>query len=172
MVPPKIPPPTGDLFAPLTPLQGALVEERGHSTRALPYPAQARLGEIISVPRSLCGAVQITALSGSFGHICASRNARVTGFALRGHPFSSAPPLGRGFHSPLWRQTANNGTSWRLICASRARSRTDVRLGRASRACSPPICTILRRLIKLVCALLRFTERPGTIEVHLATLSA
>ena len=39
MVPPKIPPPTGDLFAPLTPLQGALVEERGHSTRALPSRA-------------------------------------------------------------------------------------------------------------------------------------
>ena len=56
--------------------------------------------------------------------------------------------------------------------ASRARSRTDVRLGRASRACSPPICTILRRLIKLVCALLRFRERSRTIEVQLTTLSA
>ena len=38
-----------------------------------------------SVPRSLCGAAQFTALSGSFGHLCVSRNARVTGFALRGH---------------------------------------------------------------------------------------
>ena len=41
MVPPKIPPPTGDLFAPLTPLQSALVEERGHSTRALPSRARS-----------------------------------------------------------------------------------------------------------------------------------
>ena len=85
--------------------------------------------------------------------------------------FCSAPPLGCGIHSRLGRQTANNGTSWRLICASRARSRTDVRLGRASRACSPPICTILRRLIKLVCALLRFRERPRTIEVQRTTSS-
>ena len=69
--------------------------------------------------------------------------------------FCSAPPLGCGFHSPLWRQTANNSTSWRLICASRARSRAGARLGRASRACSPPTCTILRRLIKLVWASLR-----------------
>ena len=72
--------------------------------------------------------------------------------------FCSAPPLGCGFHSPLWRQTANNGTSWRLICASRARSRAGARLGRASRACSPPICTILRCLIKLVWASLRLSE--------------
>ena len=85
--------------------------------------------------------------------------------------FCSAPPLGCGFHSRLGRQTANNGTSWRLICASRARSRTDVRLDCASRACSPPICTILRRLIKLVCALLRFRERPRTIEVQRTTSS-
>ena len=85
--------------------------------------------------------------------------------------FCSAPPLGCGIHSRLGRQTANNGTSWRLICAPRARSRTDVRLGRASRACSPPICTILRRLIKLVCALLRFRERPRTIEVQRTTSS-
>ena len=86
--------------------------------------------------------------------------------------FCSAPPLGCGMHSRLGRQTANKGTSWRLICASRARSRTDVRLGRASRACSPPICTILRRLIKLVCALLRFRERPRTIEVQRTTSSS
>ena len=86
--------------------------------------------------------------------------------------FSSALPLGRGFHSPLWRQTTNNGTSWRLICASRARSRAGARLGRASRACSPPIYTILRRLIKLVCALLRFRERSRTIKVLLATSSS
>ena len=86
--------------------------------------------------------------------------------------FSSALPLGRGFHSPLWRQTANNGTSWRLICASRARSRAGARLGRTSRACSPPTCTILRRLIKLVCALLRFRERSRTIKVQLATSSS
>ena len=85
--------------------------------------------------------------------------------------FCSALALRRGIHSRLGRQTANNGTSWRLICASRARSRTDVRLGRASRACSPPTCTILRRLIKLVCALLRFRERPRTIEVQRTTSS-
>ena len=85
--------------------------------------------------------------------------------------FCSAPPLGCGIHSRLGRQTANNGTSWRLICASRARSRAGSRLGRASRACSPPICTILRRLIKLVCALLRFRERPRTIEVQRTTSS-
>ena len=85
--------------------------------------------------------------------------------------FCSAPPLGCGIHSRLGCQTANNGTSWRLICASRARSRTDVRLGRASRACSPPICTVLRRLIKHVCALLRFRERPRTIEVQRTTSS-
>ena len=85
--------------------------------------------------------------------------------------FCSAPPLGCGIHSRLGRQTANNGTSWRLICASRARSRAGARLGRASRACSPPICTILRRLIKLVCALLRFRERPRTIEVQRTTSS-
>ena len=85
--------------------------------------------------------------------------------------FCSAPPLGCGMHSRLGRQTANNGTSWRLICASRARSRTDVRLGRASRACSPPICTILRCLIKLVWASLRLSERPRTIEVQRTTSS-
>ena len=77
--------PTRYVCSPLTTAQSALVEERGHSTRALPYLAQTRLGEIFSVPRSLCGAVQITALSSSFGHLCVSRNARVTGFALRGH---------------------------------------------------------------------------------------
>ena len=33
--------------------------------------------------------------------------------------FCSAPPLGCGIHSRLGRQTANNGTSWRLICAPR-----------------------------------------------------
>ena len=47
--------------------------------------ALAHRSRSFSVPRSLCGAVQITALSGSFGHFCVSRNARVTGFALRGH---------------------------------------------------------------------------------------
>ena len=78
-------------------------------------------------------------------------------FAIRTRctPLCSALALRRGIHPRLGRQTANNGTSWRLICASRARSRTNVRLGRASRACSPPICTILRRLIKLVFALSR-----------------
>ena len=86
--------------------------------------------------------------------------------------FCSAPPLGCGIHSPLRYQTANNGTSWRLICASRARSRTDVRLGRASRACSPPTCTILRRLIKLVWASLLLSERSRTLEVRITTLSA
>ena len=33
--------------------------------------------QAFSVPRSLCGAAQFTALSGSFGHLCASRNAQV-----------------------------------------------------------------------------------------------
>ena len=99
------------------------------------------------------------------------RKGRLDKSAVSRDIFCSAPPLGCGIHSRLGRQTANNGTSWRLICASRARSRTDVRLGRASRACSPPICTILRRLIKLVCALLRFRERPRTIEVQRTTSS-
>ena len=70
-------------------------------------------------------------------------------------PLCSSLALRRGIHPRLGRQTANNGTSWRLICAPRARSRAGARLGRASRACSPPICTILRRLIKLVFALSR-----------------
>ena len=49
---------------------------------------------------------------------------------------------------------------------------SSARLGHGhGRACSPPICTILRRLIKLVCALLRFRERPRTIEVRVSTLS-
>ena len=74
--------------------------------------------------------------------------------------------------SPLWRQTANNSASWRLICVSRARSRAGARLGRASRACSPPTCTILRRLIKLVWASLHLSERSRTIEVRVTTLSA
>ena len=56
--------------------------------RGTPPPtrqALAHRSRSFSVPRSLCGAVQITALSGSFGHLCVSRNACVTGFALRGH---------------------------------------------------------------------------------------
>ena len=133
MVPPQYSPSdTTSARSPLAVVQSALVEERGHSTRALPSRARS------AVPRDI---------------------------------FCSAPPLGCGIHSRLGCQTANNGTSWRLICASRARSRTDVRLGRASRACSPPICTILRRLIKLVCALLRFRECPRTIEVQRTTSS-
>ena len=35
MVPRGTPPPTGDLFAPLTPLQGEVPEERGHSGTSL-----------------------------------------------------------------------------------------------------------------------------------------
>ena len=97
MVPPQYSPSdTTSARSPLAVVQSALVEERGHSTRALPSRARS------AVPRDI---------------------------------FCSAPPLGCGIHSRLGCQTANNGTSWRLICASRARSRTDVRLGRASRAC-------------------------------------
>ena len=102
---------------------------------------------------------------------CASQPERSEFAPLSAVLFCSAPPLGCGIHSRLGRQTANNGTSWRLICASRARSRAGARLGRASRACSPPACTILRRLIKLVCALMRFRERPRTIEVQRTTSS-
>ena len=102
----------------------------------------------------------------SFGLVLSER------FSAQTSHFCSAPPLGCGIHSPLWRQTANTGTSWRLICASRARSRAGARLGRTSRACSPPICTILRCLIKLVWASLHLSERSRTIEVRVATLSA
>ena len=38
---PGYPPPTGDLFAPLTPLQGAAVKERGHLTAALSSRARS-----------------------------------------------------------------------------------------------------------------------------------
>ena len=38
--------PTRHARSPLTTAQSALVEERGHSTRALPYLAQTRLGEM------------------------------------------------------------------------------------------------------------------------------
>ena len=48
---PKIPLPTRYVRSPLTTAQGAAVKERGHLTAALPYLAQARLGEIFSVPR-------------------------------------------------------------------------------------------------------------------------
>ena len=51
----------------------------------VPPTAQDSMVLTISVPRSLWGADCFTALSGSFGHLYASRNARVTGFALRGH---------------------------------------------------------------------------------------
>ena len=146
MVPPQYSPSdTTSARSPLAVVQSALVEERGHSTRALPLVEER-------------------------GHSTRALPSRARSAVPR-DIFCSAPPLGCGIHSRLGCQTANNGTSWRLICASRARSRTDVRLGRASRACSPPICTILRRLIKLVCALLRFRECPRTIEVQRTTSS-
>ena len=91
---PKIPLPTRYARSPLTTAQGAAVKERGHLTAALPYLAQARLGEIFSVPRSLCGAVQFTALSGSFGHLCTSRNARVP-LRYASQPFRRKPAPSR-----------------------------------------------------------------------------
>ena len=48
MVPRGTPPPTGDLFAPLTPLQGEVPEERGHSGTSL----SSRAGS--AVPRDGC----------------------------------------------------------------------------------------------------------------------
>ena len=71
------PPPTGDLFAPLTPLQGEVPEERGHSGTSL----SSRAGS--AVPRDIfCSALALRrgsghALSESFASFCASRNASV-----------------------------------------------------------------------------------------------
>ena len=50
-----------------------------------PARGSPRRARSFSVPHHLWGAAQFTSLSGSFGHFCVSRNARVTGFALRGH---------------------------------------------------------------------------------------
>ena len=61
-------------------LQAILSYERRNGS-----PGYSPFHAVFSVPRSLCGAAPLAALSGSFGHLCASRNARVTGFALRGH---------------------------------------------------------------------------------------
>ena len=48
MVPPQYSPSdTTSARSPLAVVQSALVEERGHSTRALSYLAQARLGEMV-----------------------------------------------------------------------------------------------------------------------------
>ena len=48
----------------------------------------------ISVPRSLCGAAQFAALSGSFGHLCVSRNARVP-LRYASQPFRRKPAPSR-----------------------------------------------------------------------------
>ena len=55
MVPPQYSPSdTTSARSPLAVVQSALVEERGHSTRALSYLAQARLGEMDTCHIRVC----------------------------------------------------------------------------------------------------------------------
>ena len=63
--------------SPLTTAQSALVEERGHSTRALPCRAGSAVPRDIfcSAPPLGCGSVHV--LDGSFARFCVSENVRV-----------------------------------------------------------------------------------------------
>ena len=69
--------PTRCAHSPFATAQSALVEERGHSTRALPSRARSAVSRDIfcSAPPLGCGSVHV--LGGSFARFCVSENARV-----------------------------------------------------------------------------------------------
>ena len=78
MVPPQYSPSdTTSARSPLAVVQSALVEERGHSTRALPSRAGSAVPRDIfcSAPPLGCGSVHV--LGGSFARFCVSENVRV-----------------------------------------------------------------------------------------------
>ena len=73
----KAPLPTRHAHSPFAAAQSALVEERGHSTRALPSRARSAVSRDIfcSAPPSGCGSVHV--LGCSFAPFCVSENVRV-----------------------------------------------------------------------------------------------
>ena len=121
MVPRGTPPPTGDLFAPLTPLQGEVPEERGHSGTSL----SSRAGS--AVPRVdessiytllgsfvLCSIMRILSnpknyASNQSARVCIANCARFFILAIFGFP--GVLPFPRDKRS----LTARGPTPWRRV---------------------------------------------------------
>ena len=66
------------------------------------------------VPRSLCGAARFAALSGSFGHLCTSRNARVP-LRYASQPFRRKPAPSRSLKATYF--------IFRLLVISRTKTK-------------------------------------------------
>ena len=131
-----------------------------------------------SVPHHLWGAAQFTALSGSFGHLCASRNAQVP-LRYTSQPFRRKSAPSRSLKA-AWLRLSNRFFDSGVTAKCRRNFlsvlavETSVFCAGASLLCSALALRrgTFRRFERLVWASLHLSERSRTIEVRVATLSA